>query len=239
MERYNWQDRSGYSDDRSGYRDQEQQRLDESAYRGAYRLDTDSRHRNQTTYNGFDRHDQDPHQGTGQHGGNYVYRLSRNLQDNDHYTENQYRQSYGDSRSQRSDNNYRQQWHEQRSPQRSGFGSRYGGRAGMAGDQSHFGGDERQEGFRSHFGGSAGSNFNNDYGPDRYGSRGPGENYGNMAGSLSFGYDGDFNVDPYANRHYNPLSGELRSYRDQYVPRHPHRYGPPDKTGTNPDYDRY
>ena len=239
MERYNWQDRRGYPDDRSGYRDQEHRQLDESAYRGAYRLDTESRHRDETTYNGFNRNEQnqDHYHDIEQHGGGYVYRRSRNLQDNDPYSGHQHRQSYGDSRLRGSDSNYRQQWHEQQRPDSGGFGSRYGGRAGIERDQERFGGDkEREEGYRTRFGGG---NFSNDYGPDRYGSREPEENYGNMAGSLSYGYDGDFNVDPYAGRHYNPLTGELRSYRDQYIPRHQHRYGPPDKTGANPDYDRY
>ncbi|WP_187261452.1 hypothetical protein [Pontibacter beigongshangensis] len=57
-----------------------------------------------------------------------------------------------------------------------------------------------------------GSNFNNDYGPDNYQHRRD-ENYGNMAGSLSFGYDGDRNSDPDANRYYDPLSGRIRDNR--------------------------
>jgi hypothetical protein len=232
MERYNWHDRPGYGNDRRNYREQQQPRLDESAYRGAYRLDTDSSHHNETTYDGFDT-DSGP-----QHGGDFVYRRSRNLQDNDGYTEDQYRQNYGDLRDQQN-SNYRQQWtEEQYRPRSGGFGSRYGGSAGMEDSRSRFGGERNREDNRTRFGGSTGSNFNNDYGPDRYRNR-PGENYGNMAGSLSFGYDGDYNSDPDYNRQYNPLSGEMRSYRDQYTERHPKRYGPPDKTGTNPDYDRY
>ncbi|MHC2990796.1 hypothetical protein OB13_04075 [Pontibacter sp. HJ8] len=233
MEPYNWHDQPGFWNDRPDYREREQQpRLDESAYRGAYRLDTDSRHHNVTTYDGF-LTDSGP-----QHGGDFVYRRSRNLQDNDGYTENQYRQNYGDLRDQQN-SAHRQHWvEEQHHPRSGGFGSRYGGSAGMEDSRSGFGGAPSREDSRTRSGSSAGSNFNNDYGPDRYRSR-PGENYGNMAGSLSVGYDGDFNADQNRNRHYDPLSGEIRNYRDQYTMRHPKRYGPPDKTGSNPDYDRY
>ncbi|WP_018478217.1 hypothetical protein [Pontibacter roseus] len=225
MERHNWQYREGYRDSRRGDFRDDRNRPDESSYRGAYRLDTDSRHRNETTFDGFDMNDR----GTRQQGGDYVLRRSRNLQDNDDYTQNQYQQSYGDSRGQ-------QQWSDQRRSDREGFGSRYGGAAGMEDRRTSFGGS-RQDDDRQRFGGGAG-NFNNNYGPDRYSNR-RGENYGNMAGSLSFGYDGDYNSDPDYNRHYNPLSGEMRSYRDHYTERHPRRYGPPDRTGSNPDYDRY
>lgn len=222
MERHNWQDHPDYKDDRRNYREP-QPPLDESAYRGAYRLDTHSRHHNETTYNGFD-------MDTRQQGGDYVYRRTRNLQDNDDYTGEQYRQSYPDSR--------HQKWHQvPYDPQTGGFGSRYGGDAGMGDSRSNIGGEHYPDD-RARIGRDAGSNFSNDYGPDRYRNR-PVENYGNMAGSLSYGYDGDYNANQEHNRHYNPLSGHVRSYRDTYTQRHPKRYGPPDNTGTNPDYDRY
>ncbi|QCR22622.1 hypothetical protein [Pontibacter sp. SGAir0037] len=78
------------------------------------------------------------------------------------------------------------------------------------------------------------SNFNNDYGSDNYRS-GRGENYGNMAGSLSFGYDGDNNADPDANRMYNPLSGRRHSYHGNYSTRRPDNF---DNRRNRPD-DRY
>jgi hypothetical protein len=218
MERYDWQERPYQRDDRSRNRE-----ADESSYRGAYRLDTDSRHHNQSTYGGFDRGERD----TQQHGGGYVYRRSRNLQDNDNYTRQQHRKSPD----------------ERRAYGRDHFGSRYGGGPGMqespsrdAGERRHE--DERRyEDERIYYNRGTGSIFDVNYGPDRYRPH-PGENYGNMAGSLSYGYDGGYNSDPDYNRRYNPLTGELRSYREDY-PWHPKRYGPPDNTASNPDYDRY
>jgi hypothetical protein len=107
MERYNnWQDRR---DDRR----RDERRPDESQYRGAYRLDEDEQY---STYNrsrqggmgnnGRDRYNEDQ-------GGDYVYRRSRNLQDNDDYTERQYQQSYRGGSSREGDY--------------SDFGGRYGG----------------------------------------------------------------------------------------------------------------
>ncbi|MDX5417906.1 MAG: hypothetical protein LPK09_01730 [Hymenobacteraceae bacterium] len=213
MERYDWQDRPQQRDDRRINWEK-----DESHYRGAYRLDTDSRHHNETTYDGFDMESQG-RRGNAQQGGDYVYRRSRNLQDNDNYTDYQYRQSYGDSHG------------------RDNFGSRYGGGAGMRDTSSRYENERRYRGGRTYYDRNTGSNFEANYGPDRYSHR-PGENYGNMAGSLSYGYDGDTISDPDYNRPYNPMTGEMRSYRDTYRPR-PQRYGPPDRTGSNPDYDRY
>lgn len=62
-------------------------------------------------------------------------------------------------------------------------------------------------------------NFESNYQPDPYYAR-RGENYGNMAGSLSAGYDGNRNADWNEHRYYNPLTGHRRSYRDSYTSRH-------------------
>lgn len=216
MDRYNWQDRQHDRNDRRNWDEGRQVRDDQSYFRGAYRLETEGPDRNVTTYNGFDSgRDNDE-----THGGNYVYRRSRNLQDNNHYSSHQHRQ--GDSRL--------------REESRANFGNRYGGGAGRGYRNSRFEDERGQR--RTYYGGRVAGNFDGDYRPDSYG-RGQGENYGNMAGSLSYGYDGGYNSDPDYNRHYNPLTGEIRSYRDNYSERHPRRYGPPDSTGSNPDYDRY
>ena len=221
MDRYN--NRYDRQDDR---RD-DNRRLDESQYRGAYRLDEDGHY---TTYNRSRQGDSghDPHNDN--HGGDYVYRRSRNLQDNDGYTQRQYQQSYQGNRA--------------RSGDYSNFGGRYGGSAGMRDSRSGYserGGESSRESSQSYdddYGRRISGNFDNDYRPDYY-SRGPGENYGNMAGSLSYGYDGGYNSDPDYNRRYNPLTGEIRHRSNDHSQRRPHRYGPPDRTGTNPDYDRY
>jgi hypothetical protein len=64
-------------------------------------------------------------------------------------------------------------------------------------------------------------NFTADYGPDSYGYGEQGENYGNMAGSLSYGYDGGNISDYDENRYYEPLTGHRRSYHGNYTSRHP------------------
>lgn len=221
MERYNnWQDRR---DDR--HRDS--RRLDESQYRGAYRLDEDGHY---STYN---RSNQDDMGNRGRHednhGGDYVYRRSRNLQDNDGYTERQYQQSY------RGDNS--------RQGNYSNFGGRYGGGAGMRDDRSRYGNEggnlrEDSQYYDDNYGRRISGNFDGDYHPDNYPQR-RGENYGNMAGSLSYGYDGGYTSDPDYNRRYNPLTGEIRHRSGNYQQGQPRRYGPPDRTASNPDYDRY
>lgn len=222
MDRYN--DRQ---DRRNDYRDNRRnndRRPDESQYRGAYRLDDEGHY---STYNRSrqggmdrDRHNEDQ-------GGDYVYRRSRNLQDNDDYTERQYQQSYRGGRQ----------------GEYSDFGGRYGGSAGMRDSRSGYNErNSRERGGTSDYGdyyrSRTSGNFDGDYHPDNYPHRRD-ENYGNMAGSLSFGYDGDRNSDPDYNRRYNPLTGEMRQRQGDYEQRQPRRYGPPDRTGSNPDYDRY
>lgn len=221
MERYNnnnWQDRR---DDRR----RDERRPAESQYRGAYRLDEDGHY---STYNRSRQGDMgNRDRYSDNQGGDYVYRRSRNLQDNDAYTERQYQQSYRRGSSHEDDHD--------------NFGGRYGGGAGMRDNRSNY--NERSESTRGgrqqygdYYGPRTSGNFDGDYRPDNYPHRRD-ENYGNMAGSLSFGYDGDRNSDPDYNRRYNPLTGEMRQRGSEQ--RQPRRYGPPDRTGSNPDYDRY
>jgi hypothetical protein len=93
--------------------------------------------------------------------------------------------------------------------------------------------------YRDRFG-DGDSLFNNSYAPDPYRNKNRNENYGNMAGSLSFGYDGDYNSDPHYRRRYNPMNGKIReNYGEEDSRRYPRTYGPPDNSGMNPDYDRY
>ncbi|PKV75782.1 hypothetical protein [Pontibacter ramchanderi] len=223
MDSYN--NRNNWRDDRDERRG-EGRRLDESQYRGAYRLDEDGRY---STYNrsrkgdmanaGRDRQNESQ-------GGDYVYRRSRNLQDNDGYTERQYQQSYRGEQSRQEDY--------------SNFGGRYGGSAGMRDQRSDYNERGMRGGrqFGDTYGRRTSGNFDGDYHPDNYPQR-RGENYGNMAGSLSYGYDGDRNSDPDYNRRYNPLTGELRQRQGNYEQGQSRRYGPPDRTASNPDYDRY
>lgn len=221
MDRHNnWQDRR---DDRT----HDNRLLDESKYRGAYRLDEEGQY---STYYRSNQGDTGHHHDN--HGGDYVYRRSRNLQDNDGYTERQYQQSYrGGSARQGVEND---------------FGGRYGGSAGRRDSRSDYnersgssGSDNPYHPYhRNDYVHHASSNFDVYYGPDNL-PYNPGENYGNMAGSLSYGYDGGYNSDPDYNRRYNPLTGELRQHQDSFEQPQPRRYGPPDNTASNPDYDRY
>ncbi|MBC5773201.1 hypothetical protein H8S95_03925 [Pontibacter sp. KCTC 32443] len=85
-------------------------------------------------------------------------------------------------------------------------------------------------------------NFEDNYYSDPYYAN-RGENYGNMAGSLSVGYDGDRNADWEEHRHYNPLTGHRRSYHGNYTSRHPESNNPNlgrsfDRNSPN-DYERY
>ncbi|SIQ88967.1 hypothetical protein [Pontibacter lucknowensis] len=219
MNRYNnWQDRRDENR-------RDNNRNDESQYRGAYRLDEDSHY---STYNRSGQGDRDRDRYNEDQGGDYIYRRSRNLQDNDDYTQRQYQQSYrGGSRQ----------------GAYSDFGGRYGGSAGMRDNRSGYNDprsserSSRQQ-YGDHYVNRTSGNFDGDYRPDNYPHRRD-ENYGNMAGSLSFGYDGDRNSDPDYNRRYNPMTGEMRERQRDYEQRQPRRYGPPDRTGSNPDYDRY
>lgn len=231
MERYNddWQDRH---ENRRG----DARRSDNDHHRGAYRLDEEGDY---STYNRSNRSHQGnnsrysdlgnrgPYGNNENQGGDYIYRRSRNQQDNDDYTRHQQQDSYrGGSANQR------------------GYSSGNPDRHSSQGRPPYDGGRQAQGGnaqrYDEDYSRRTAGNFDADYHPDSYG-RGRGENYGNMAGSLSYGYDGGRNSDPDYNRRYNPMTGEIRQRRheDDDRQRQPRRYGPPDRTGSNPDYDRY
>lgn len=132
---------------------------------------------------------------------------------------------------------YRNQSPENFSNNRSGYTNEYFGRSsGERQDHNRFNqGMTQADRYKS--------NFNNDYGPDNY-RHNRGENYGNMAGSLSFGYDGDFNSDPDHDRQYDPLSGRRRSYQENYETRRNENQKRPgnryeDRSGFDRDNDRF
>ncbi|HEY4650496.1 MAG TPA: hypothetical protein VIG72_03735 [Pontibacter sp.] len=190
MEGNHWYDK-GYT----GYRNHfggDDQPINPDVYRGAYRLDTESRDRSITTYNGFDRYEQQQ-----EHSRNYN-RMPEN------YNQDQFR-NYNDDREQQQRNNQPYNRQQNRAP------------------QGYWRDEETQQPERLYRATHIIGNFESDYGRDRYNNYGSGENYGNMAGSLSWGYDGNYNSDPDENRYYNPLTGHRRSYHGNYTSRHPDR----------------
>lgn len=206
MERNDWNDRQGNGRGRVQHWENAP-RADEDSYRGAYRLDTTSDHRNQTTWDGFEqRSGSNRHQGT-----DYNQDFNRNYNNdyNRNYNSDQ-RVSRGESSGDR------------------GFSrnSQYGDQDGYSRNSQHPSSGHH----RSRFSDDARhnrdiydtGNLQADYGPDSYGNGG-GANYGNMAGSLSYGYDGAGNAAPDWNRHYDPMSGHHSSYHGHYESRHPAR----------------
>lgn len=225
MERDNWNNRNRYNNERYQNRGDER-RADEDSYRGAYRLDTSSDHRNVSTWNGFDRGEENRNQNT-DYNRNYNNEYNRNYNsdqqgnrggrytgDYDRDNRYQYQDHGGNTRN----------WDEQYQSTSGGYNSRFGGNAG--GNSAGYDRENRHDSVRSRIDNrdnSGWDNFNTDYSPDNYAGRRSGTNEGNMAGSLSYGYDGDRNSDPDRNRHYDPLSGERRSYHGDYQSRQPER----------------
>ena len=256
MERDNWNNRRNYNNEYNNDRDQSRgnrNRVDEDSYRGAYRFDTSSDHRNETTWDGFHRNDRDRDRNRNQNSDygrnsgsdNNSRGNDRNVYENYYRDYNSNQQGRGstllrdedydrDRRYQQDDRNGNtRNRDEQYQSTSGGYGTRFGGNSG-----GNFGGYERgdrndrdnryerHDSVRSRIDESDQSgwgNFNSDYSPDNYGSRRRGINDGNMAGSLSYGYDGDRNSDPDWDRNYDPLSGERRSYHGNYQSRHPER----------------
>ncbi|NEM97816.1 hypothetical protein [Pontibacter burrus] len=209
----------GHSDEHNRY-GRHHREADEDMYRGAYRFDNESRDRNETTYDGFSNRDR---RYSDDRSYNRQYRSNDNsgYYANDNYSSNR-GQNWNKDRMRDSGNWSQNRDNEYQSRQRSLHDN------------------DRERYNRST---SIGGNFDSDYRPDPYYSRGPEENYGNMAGSLSYGYDGDYNADwETRNRHYNPLTGSLRNYQ-KYYDHHPeqgsahpgHNF---DHERRN-DYDRY
>ena len=229
MEGIDWYNRTGYTDYRNHYRGDDRP-LDEDVYRGAYRLDTSSDHRNVSTWDW--KRNQDRARGQNDYNRNYNRDYNRNY-NRDYNTGNRragdlanrrdyerdwsgyYHNDRGgyDSDNYNTDSHYRSQNRPYRTSNSSDWSRDR--------DSSRFGQDSARtridDRYRSHPGSS---NFNADYSPDSYGLGG-GQNYGNMAGSLSYGYDGSSNYDPDWNREYDPLSGHRQSYHGHYTSRHP------------------
>ncbi|TPE46036.1 hypothetical protein [Pontibacter mangrovi] len=216
MERDNW-NRDNFSS--KGPERPHDQRIDQDQYRGAYRIDTSSDHRNETTWDGYGstehRHGQRHPDYNRDYNRNYNKDYNRNYNedsryhgyDHDNYNMDSRYREHGHDKHYRSgnaanwnDREREQQWHQH---------------------QHHHAHPHRSVHDRIQQDDPYGlGNFNANYGPDPYG-QGGGENYGNEAGSLSYGYDGTSNYDPDWNRHYDPLSGERESYHGHYTSRHP------------------
>ncbi|GAB3196418.1 hypothetical protein ABID22_002924 [Pontibacter aydingkolensis] len=227
-------DRTGNPEHRSQYRNNER-RVDEDMYRGAYRFDNSSDHRNVSTWDW--KRDRDRSQGDYNRNYNRDYNQNYNNDYNRDYNKSNRRAEESGSK-----RDHERDWSGQTHSNRGGYDAdnyntdshyRNQGRSYRSGNSSNWN-RPRHESDHDHYnyrsvrsrmddrdrfvGGS--SNFNANYGPDNYG-RGGGENYGNMAGSLSFGYDGTSNYDPDWNRQYDPLSGHRQSYHGHYTSRHP------------------
>ncbi|WP_114782292.1 hypothetical protein [Botryobacter ruber] len=185
--------------DRQRYEKQRYENMppqDPDTYRGAYRFDISSDHRNVSTYYGFGgaSHPDERRQAPA---------AERNRRDTGGpYTASQGRQYRNEYPGDRYGNAYRGEWEEPDTP-------------GWRDYLDH----------RDNWGSS---NFYNDYGPDHY-PHIEGENTGNMAGSLSYGYDGDWVSNPDYDRRYNPLTGEVRHEQEIRHRRH---------QGRNPSYYR-
>jgi hypothetical protein len=211
MERNNWNNRNNQSRNRN--RDWEDNRHpDEDTYRGAYRFDNSSDHRNVSTWNDFESSRRDNSQNP-DYNRNYNQDYNRDYNhghhrgyDHDNYNlDSRYRDN---DRPYRSTNN--SDWNDN-SPKRDRYTS-------YKKESEHRSVHDRiQDQDKDPYGAG---NFNGDYGPDNYG-HGGGENYGNMAGSLSYGYDGTSTYDPDWNSHYDPQTGNRRSYHGNYTSRHP------------------
>lgn len=186
----------GHSDEHNRY-GKHHREVDEDMYRGAYRFDNESRDRNETTYDGFDNRDR-------RYSDDRSYnRQYRGSERGGNYT-NDYNSSNRDQNWNRDRGRSSNSWSQNRNYDNQN-------------QQRNWQDDERERQYRST---SIAGNFDADYSPDPYHSRGPEENYGNMAGSLSYGYDGDFNSDFEEHRYYNPLTGRRRSYHGNYTSRH-------------------
>ncbi|MEJ8755488.1 hypothetical protein WG947_00650 [Pontibacter sp. H259] len=210
MEGNDWYNPTGYTDYRNHFRGDERP-IDQDVFRGSYRLDNDSPHHHETTYNRNERRYQQREEPRNYNRNQQYYNQERGNQyhEGSHNVRDTYRY---DNRNQ--GNPRRGHWHDEETNQPESM-------------------------WRAT---SVGGNFDNDYYSDPYEAR-RGENYGNMAGSLSVGYDGDRNADWEQHQHYNPLTGHRRSYHGNYESRHPENNNPNrgrsfDRNNRN-DYERY
>lgn len=221
MERNEWNRESDrYEGGR--YRDQAP-RPDEDSYRGAYRLDTSSDHRNVSTWD-WDRDRQNRRDNDYNQDYNRDYNRNYNSDYNRDYNHIDRNRGYDQDNYNPDSRYYRDQDRRERNSYRDEqygpAGGRYGNRFGEEPGREHRSVHDRI----AHRERGALSSFNAHYEPDHYG-QGGGANYGNEAGSLSYGYDGSSNYDPDWNRQYNPLTGRLSghrpSYHGNYTSRHP------------------
>ncbi|MCJ8167370.1 hypothetical protein MKJ04_21190 [Pontibacter sp. E15-1] len=205
MERSTWNNSPQYPEDR----DKRNRQRDNSpsqnpdSYRGAYRFETDRDPRNQSNWNRSEDHaDRNRNQGRSP---DYNQDYNRNY--NNDYNRN-YNYPTRDHRAEPRQS--------ARGNDRENFQDRSYGSQRNHVSQGHESVHDRIEDNDPYGVG----NFNANYRPDTYRS-GRGENYGNMAGSLSYGYDGSSNYNPDWNSRYDPLSGHRRSYHGNYETRHP------------------
>ncbi|WP_162426173.1 hypothetical protein [Pontibacter pudoricolor] len=182
---------TGYTDYRNHYRGDERP-IDQDVFRGSYRFDNDSPHHNETTYNGFREREE-------RHESPRTYERRPELENREQNLNNY------NTRAPRRDRN------QGRVPYN--YGNRY--------EQGYWQDEETNQPESMYRSRSVFGNFEGNYDPDRYRPRTRDENYGNMAGSLSVGYDGEWNADWEEHRYYNPLTGHRRSYHGNYTSRHP------------------
>lgn len=213
MEGNDWYNRTGYTDYRNHYRGDDRhldQRVfgekdPEDAYRGAYRLDNTSNHHNISTYD---------------------WRAGAPHRTKDRDEARPQRGSQQPDRRHDYERDWSGYYHNDRDEGM--YGSDSISRNIHSNEQYRLG----NRSYSTRHSGSGYNNFDEPYAPDHY-SRRRGENYGNMAGSLSFGYDGGYNSNPDYNRMYDPLSGKIRNRQDDFnSPRRNMR-------DENTDYDRY
>lgn len=205
MEGNDWYN-TGYTDYRNNYRGDDRP-IDQSVFRGAYRLDNDSPYHDETTYDGFDRRGE-------------RHESSRTYDRRPEYQSREQRFYYNENQPRRRDHD------RDRDRNRFNYGSRN--------SQGYWHDEETQQPESMYRSRSVFANFEGNYDPDRFRTRGRDESYGNMAGSLSVGYDGDWNADWEEHRYYNPLTGHRRSYHGNYTSRHPE----PGNERRDQDYDR-
>ncbi|MBF9254666.1 hypothetical protein I2I11_15280 [Pontibacter sp. 172403-2] len=199
MKGNDWYNRTGYTDNRN-HSGRDDQPVDEDRYRGAYRFDNKSADRNETTYDGFDRN-------------RHPYRRADNPGNS---------RDFGRDRGGAYQNDWSAQDRNSRYQQGGSNSNQYRNNSGSYDRYS----DRNTDRYSNRYEGEGHSglgNFNPDYGPDHYRS-GSGENYGNMAGSLSYGYDGTSNYNHDKDNYYDPLTGHHHSYHGNYSSRHPDFY---------------
>jgi hypothetical protein len=206
MERNDWNNRNrNWSEDnrRDHFRKEDNRPVNEDSYRGAYRFDNTSDHHNVSTWNGYG--STEGHRNRNDN--TSIHHNDRGYDSDNYNRDSRYRDQDIGYRSSNSANWNQQPRLNQRdkdNQNRNYHSSNYESVHDRIVDHDPYGA----------------GNFSANYGPDHYRHR-EGENYGNMAGSLSYGYDGSSNYDPDWNSMYDPQTGHRRSYHGYYTSRHP------------------